>query len=423
IDGATGGTSPIGSLDASGASTGGGFPLLYNYGANLNTATLANFCFVPTASALDVENFDNASLTGKYVNGWCPNNPSSAETFIAQEASTGNGGNFNERHTRFTARNAEWLFNEMQNISNTLNCSSSCSPNTNNISISGSTNICNGSASYQLENAPLGANITWSATGNTTFAGGVNTGSSVTINNPGNQEIILTASINNLCGNVVKTKDINVGIPYWYSAVFGNSSGLSDFYIEPDDDVHVTVDPLYPYAIGYNWEMFPYPDEDYYIQNGLPLPSGTITGSSSHVVVELFVPGTYRVTVKGISECGESSPQEIYFEGVERGSNRGIYSYNIFPNPVSSELTVSYQTESTKPKTLLNQKNLDADVGSKIYQVKLINDKGTVLKDMENKSDNSRIVINTLDIPDGIYYLHIFRDSKNVIKKQIVIKH
>src|SRR5690606_3538516 len=100
IDGAPGGTSPIGALTLSPTpamglqSLGDFFSLLYL--GRLNTATLSDFAFVPTPSALDIQTYNVPSLSSTYVNGWNPTNPSRAETFIAQDAS---GSIYNESHT------------------------------------------------------------------------------------------------------------------------------------------------------------------------------------------------------------------------------------------------------------------------------------------------------------------------------------
>ena len=202
VDGAPGGTSPIGALDIAPQSISGGIGLIVaNYRLSTSATSLNNFCFVPTASALDVQTYNNASLSATYVGGWSPLNPSSAETFIAQE---GSGGTFNESHTRFTARNAEWLFDEMEGITNTLNCSSNCQTA---FSISGPAQFCT-TATYSIPNLPSGATVIWSTNNPaavilTASGTGQNT---VTLDKLANSEITLTATLQSACENLVINK-------------------------------------------------------------------------------------------------------------------------------------------------------------------------------------------------------------------------
>ncbi|MBK0383940.1 S8 family serine peptidase [Pedobacter sp. SD-b] len=348
--------------------------------------------------------------------GWSGANPNNQENYIYQN---------NETSTSVDL--TTWVYYIQSNtLGQTINAWYPCAPQDVkfaytalglseyykiNQPISGVSSICEVSGNYEIADLPAGVIVNWSITGNATTLSQTNNIATLTKINDG--FVTLTATINTPCGTVIRTKEITVGIPYFNSVVLASSTGPSNYFIATGDPVIVTINPLYPHAISYHWEMFPYPDEDYYIQNGLPVPSGNITGSSSSVTIEMYVPGVYRVSVKAVTECGESEPQETYFEAVGPGSLDGIYSYNIFPNPVSSELTVSYETEKNIQKSSLKQTQLAAM--AKSYHVQLLNDRGMVLRDMENRKDNSKIVINTLDIPNGTYYLHIFHNDKKVI--------
>ncbi len=91
------------------------------------------FGFVPTTSALDIQNAP--SQNGQYIFPVQGQNGSNASSYIAQEFLNGQGG-FNVNHTDFTARNAQWIFREMENIPQDINCTYDC-PLAYNTTISG----------------------------------------------------------------------------------------------------------------------------------------------------------------------------------------------------------------------------------------------------------------------------------------------
>jgi hypothetical protein len=185
-----------------------GFPLVHLfpfYATAQVSGNPTNFTFVPTASALDVNPFNSAALADKFVNGTNPTYRSSSETFIAQEtiASQGLTNNF---HIRFTARNSQWMFNEMENLSNNLNCSGNCS---NSYYISGPDQLCT-SAVFNIPGLPRGATVTWtqSPSGVVTFT--PNTGFPITINRVSSGTVTITATITGACtGNVAINKTID----------------------------------------------------------------------------------------------------------------------------------------------------------------------------------------------------------------------
>ena len=82
-----------------------------------------------------------------------------------------------------------------------------------------------------------------------------------------------------------------------------------------------------------------------------------------------------------------------------------MYSY--YPNPADGELIISYDTGKKTKKD---------------FEVKLLDSKGRVLSQGKNNSDDNKIHIDTRNIVEGTYFLHI-SEGKNLIKKQIIIKH
>lgn len=56
------------------------------------------------------------------------------------------------------------------------------------------------------------------------------------------------------------------------------------------------------------------------------------------------------------------------------------------------------------------------------YHLKLYDDKGRVLAAVRSSGKNKETKIDTREIPNGNYFLHI-TDGRNIIKKQIIIQH
>lgn len=87
----------------------------------------------------------------------------------------------------------------------------------------------------------------------------------------------------------------------------------------------------------------------------------------------------------------------------------GSDTFTIYPNPANTELKIAYKTETNTSYVIP-------------FNVKLLNQKGKVLKERKTTNSNKDIVLQVADVPNGIYYLHIF-EGKNVSKQQIVIFH
>lgn len=389
IDGASGGMSPVGATTLNGSSAGGAvLGLLYSFRIS-GLATLSNFTFVPTPSALDVQTYDMASLSSSYTGGWSPRNPSRAATFIAQEA---HSGSFNESHASFTARNAEWLFKEMEGVSNTLNCSANCSANLAG-AISGPYEIC-GSATYTIPNLPAGSVVNWSVApaGVLSYTASGNT---ATFTKVGYAETaVITATITTPCGNVTTSKYVKPGnylVIYDRGPICPNTGG----------NIFSSNQTL---TANYLWKLR---------RTDGSTPRYMMLGERSPRI-DLFVyeTGTFILSFSLTNSCGVSQTQ-IPITVVDYGCIGG-YPYMVYPNPSSSELKISQK--------LVEDVGSAKKMGSNIFSVKLLNEKGKILKAGKVNANSREIVLQVADIPNGIYYLHIY-EGKNVKKQQVVISH
>ena len=122
--------------------------------------------------------------------------------------------------------------------------------------------------------------------------------------------------------------------------------------------------------------------------------------------------GTYYIYVYVITSCGivqlgsDQRSIDIYESG-------GYYRFS--PNPASTELVVTNNSEARQTASLKSTNN-------KIFEARLYDNKGKILRMKKNAVNEKRIVFDINDIPNNTYYLHII-EGKNVIKKQVIIHH
>jgi hypothetical protein len=193
-DGAPGGSESVASQTGSLPSA--NYKWLAFFELSLNTTAYpGTFCFVPTVSALDIATIDATALTKSYVDGISPTHPSRVSTFIAHDGISSNI--FNETHPRFTARNAEWMFNEMQDIkdkADALTCSEDCQ--TVYAIPSGPSTLCTSNSPFSLQMTPPGSEVSWSVAPSNYFVVSAGMGSTTTLQATPNARINGTITFN-----------------------------------------------------------------------------------------------------------------------------------------------------------------------------------------------------------------------------------
>ncbi len=181
---------------------------------DLTVRAARTFGHVPTVSALDIStSLTAAALASPYTGGNNPNYPSSFPTFKTQEKLEEEVANsfYNTRHIQFTARNANWIFNEMEGIAQPpSSCAYLC---LDNQAILGASVICT-SEVYQLSNLASGVPVIWSSTWNSPpypqLVHNSPSANQLTINNTYSypSSTTLKATINGECGTREFTKNI-----------------------------------------------------------------------------------------------------------------------------------------------------------------------------------------------------------------------
>jgi hypothetical protein len=292
----------------------------------VNAATAGEFSFVPLVSALDISEESVDALSSSYVNGISPEYPTTTENFIAQNRV--GADIFNINHTTFTARNAEWIYNEMENIpSNNLNCSSECQPT--GVAVEGSPTVCDTEMYTINVQFPEGSSISWASSANLTYVSGQGT-SNFTVQ-PSSSTTSGTAwveAVYNLgCGDSDPIrKELWVGKP---GAVTTDPNGSSTIQLVPGQTktVYATSVPGAS-SSSLNW----------WISGGSGM--GILSKGSNNVVVEAYYSGYYYLNVTSRNSCGESVTRTIPFEVSDGGGGGGLEPMTVYPNPNRGVFTV-----------------------------------------------------------------------------------
>ncbi len=177
------------------------------YNANGSLSLANRFCFIPTASALDIGHgavtLAKNKFTKRYSGAQPPNGTysSSFDYFITEYSNSDINLN-NSLHTSINERNGAWAGNQMAGVNNPP-CASPC---LDNDGISGPGNICQGSsATYNASVATSNTTLTWSISPSSGIASISASGNNCTVYGNGGSTgtVTLIAKVTNSCTNSV----------------------------------------------------------------------------------------------------------------------------------------------------------------------------------------------------------------------------
>jgi hypothetical protein len=368
-------------------------PLTFYFDAYAyNQGVAINFTFVPVGSALDVSPYTTPVFSQKYVNGTNQSYPSTSETFIAQETVQNNAALTNNVHIRFTARNSQWLFNEMENLNNNLNCSNECS---NPFTIVGDDPVCTTKVFSLSKPVQRGATITWSVTPST-LASVTSTGNQTTLTRLGNGDVTLTATINNGCPNTNATTIVHVGVPPAPTQMYFNGVGYSnytqDLCLNRIVNYEILVDPVAG-ASSYYWSIG--------APNAVTLNSGQ--GSD---VINATVYGTtgssLTFAVQAVNACGTGYPIQVDGEVCGFGLERNSFAAS--PNPTTGDVQIEA---------------LATDKATTIKEIQVTDKFGNIKKTIKLNTSPKKHKINIADLPADVYIIRIY-DGKTWVSKKVI---
>lgn len=341
----------------------------------------------PVGSALDVSPFDNGALNQKFVNGTNAAYPSKSETYIAQESVTAQNM-FNNQITRFTARNARFLVNEMEGRPNLENCSSECS---NPYTIEGPDGFCN-SATYLVRGLPRSASVNWSV-----YPSGIaspqQSGNNLLLTKLADGVMDVNASIVNGCpqNGTVLTKRIGVGVPT-LSQRFPKQNPRTG-PIRYSNYNYATMYRIYTGGFPGAYQTWTVSTDDPYFNWGF---------GADNVLWFYFSNEGYTATFDGMetNPCGSSNGR-IYCKSVISGGSGGGTplrttgnEFTISPNPASNHIRI---------KSVNNVA---------FTQVRVLNWSGVVCLQQLVGENTTAANINISSLPPGTYTVQVvFADT------------
>lgn len=297
--------------------------------------------------------------------------------------------NANEAHVSLTACSAMWITNEINNLPQPT-----VGPS---YMIGGSPELCITSQEYNFQGIPSGATVVWNITPATGIASLSTTGNTATLTQTGNGNITLTATVNS-CGTITLSRPIKVGTPVLGMPNFTNLDNENQYWCSNNSGNSFTIETN-DLSATYEARILSYPSLNVYATNSNAYPGGDTFG---------YVPAGYYVfQLRATNICGTSDWVETEVESLDCSLNYKTSNLNIYPNPANAELTVEFKDSEHK-------------VANRTLQ--LIDNKGTILSASKLVSGQSKAVLNTKEMPNGIYYLHV-ANGKETVKKQIIIKH
>ena len=362
---------------------------------NLSYSFVREFCFVPTASALDLADFNPSSFTGKFVNGIASTSTSRTDKFIAQEGFVdGPGTYYNLFHTTFTARNSEWMFDVMENKAFASNfCSTECSAVT--ATISGPAQLCPGATgTYSISNLPAGVRVRWSVSTSGIVTPGSGTGNTFTVQAlagaDGSTSIQATlVSTAGGCELPLAEFPVRVGSSQVGIGIYGGCGGLPATF---------TADGL-NIGTNFRWTIDGRAQSQYDNQAQITYTlSNTAASTQVGVTVAGTCPGagTLAATYNVVIEHGTGCANEL------TAPQPAQPTVSIYPNPAHESLYVRLENVDTARPTT----------------VRLFDGQGRLALEQSSKGDATiKVKVNKL-LP-GLYFVHVLRGSEVLTRQQL----
>ncbi len=285
--------------------------------------------------------------------------------------------------------------------------------------------VCANSSSFFALDTSVGGNITWQATPSSFFqlSSGFGTGASLIAASSSVQgEATITYSIRrNRCNSTMTiSRNFWVGIPQTASVITGSTN--------PNYNSNQTysINAIPGGSTTLDWMLPPPPSCPAPPVNATfgPCTQWSIIGNENTINLSTQVgPIGGYVRVRGVNQCGTglfsslfvsvSNVNSIYCPcGYNNGGGTPMAAM-VYPNPSSSELNIDFTTGT-------DSLSYNSEEFTEPYQVTLQNDKLVIMFDKVTKE--KIVKIETVNIPDGIYYL-IIKNKSGLYSHHIQIKH
>lgn len=287
-------------------------------------------------------------------------------------------GNFLDIHTR-VSRYCDWISDEIATVNrDSINCSA---------------------FNFTVSNIPADATVNWEVSPSNLVGISSGTGTSANFDQASansSGETTITFTISGSCGTATVSEDFQVGA-FDYVTISGTNGVCAgeDYYF------YANVPGGHRPEYTYNWIM-PNSSWQVYSQTDnriLAVPYGS--NFSGQILVEVN------------NGCGESIGSLVVYPYCP-----GSYSYNIYPNPASSEVNIT----SSNKQSSINMESQRLPSQQSPHQIaKLYDFNGAFVKDVElEATGTTRMDVSNLK--QGLYFLKI-QTRKEEETYKIIVRH
>ena len=380
-------------------------PVIVGYAKNVQAAN--TFCFIPSASALDVP-LTSANSQARYVNGVANSNPApQPQAFIAEGSdydSSIAGYTNNYPHPFFTGRFGQWIYNEMERPFNgdknsVCDANAECSAVTS--TITGPAQLCPGAtAIYTVSNLPANAQVRWSVSPSGLVAPTSGTGSSFSVQalagasgQPTIQATLVTSAGG--CELPLPGRALTVSASYVSIGGYGGCGGLPATFTASGQAL----------GTNYRWTINRQAQPQFNDQAQI-----TYTLPTNPAIRQLPV----TVTVAGTCP-GAGTLSDTYDVVIEHGA--GCANERIIP-PATGSVTASVYPNPASESVYVRLENADV---SRPTTVRLFDSQGQLRLEHTTKGETT-IKLKVNKLPSGIYFVHVLRGSDIITRQQLRIE-
>jgi hypothetical protein len=354
------------------------------------------FSFVPTTSALDAPmGTDPYSAFNFAISGNV-----NTSTFRYQTEAKDIGTNLSNRnHTDYTARNAKWIYNEIEGIGQTLTCSDYCTPT----EITGPSAICTAST-YRI--IPTNTPVTWSVTPSGIVNQSVSN-NEITLTKITDGTVTLSATTNATTCPATFSKTITVS-SYTMAGNMYNSVNTTPVQFNGNGQSSYVVTQRGSW-VGFTFNITnnTYLTNLKWYRDDINL-TGTGNTFSTGVQASIYGYGTVftNVRLEADAPCGK-----VRFDfGIQIQSLGWFYEPTVSPNPATDNINVNVKKVEYENAKEPTAELLEYVKNANTTFTLIDNNTGAIIKNWQFKGiETSNYSFNIANVRNGLYTLQMER--------------
>ncbi len=378
---------------------------------------------IATACRADENSFSRGAFTyNEFVYHWISAIAGITPEGTAVDADSNNDGWISMEEAFIYAESNDEQIEHPQydSTSGNLGCMTSLDPYVWNLN--GSKLVCNSGNTYNLNNLPPGASVTWTSSSNIIFPSG-NTGSSVSTSpysSTSSGSGWIEATINGDCGDVtLPRKEVWVGKPELDGNISGSSSVSCNSMHIYDYLGMIEGESSTRWVVGLQFN-------DISTSNGYQLFVSPINNGDGYVTFVASNSCGEDILCKPVSVSGWDCEYGVINRpsSYSCGGSGGMYMA-IFPNPANEYTELNLYSSNELSDVQKNSKSTISIPYNELsqnmdeYEIQIWHESKGLVKQM--KSCDKRLQIPTNSLPEGTYFLLVFINGE-VHKQQLIIK-